>query len=121
MGHLLMENRSGLVVDSALTTATGTAEREATASMLGARPAGGRITVGTNKLFDTRTPRTTRHAGCAASQRLRKRIEEGFGGIKAVAGLRKTRHRGTARVGWMFTLAAAAYNLVRIPKPLAPA
>lgn len=63
--------------------------------------------------------RTTRHPGYAISQRIRKRIEEGFGYIKTVAVLRKTRHRGTARVGFMFTLAAAAYNLVRIPKLLA--
>jgi Transposase DDE domain len=65
--------------------------------------------------------RTTRHPGYAISQRIRKRIEEGFGHIKTVAILRKTRHRGTARVGFMFTLAAAAYNLVRIPKLLAAA
>jgi transposase len=62
--------------------------------------------------------RTTRHAGYAISQVIRKRIEEPFGWIKTVAVLRKTRHRGAARVGWMFTLAAAAYNLVRIPKLL---
>jgi hypothetical protein len=62
--------------------------------------------------------RTTRHAGQAISLRIRKRIEV-FGWIKTVGGLRKTRHRGTARVGWMFTFAAAAYNLVRIPKLLA--
>jgi transposase len=66
--------------------------------------------------------RTTRHAGYAISQVIRKRIEEPFGWIKTVAVLRKTRHRGAARVGWMFTLAATAYNLVRIPKLLtAPA
>jgi transposase len=63
--------------------------------------------------------RTTRHRGYAVSQVIRKRIEEAFGWIKTVAVLRKTRHRGIARVGWMFTLAAAAYNLVRIPKLLA--
>jgi transposase len=63
--------------------------------------------------------RTTRHAGYAISQVIRKRIEEPFGWIKTVAVLRKTRHRGAERVGWMFTLAAAAYNLVRIPKLLA--
>jgi hypothetical protein len=62
--------------------------------------------------------RTTRHPGYAAGQRLRKRIEEGFGWIKTTGGLRKTRHRGTARVGWMFTLTAAACNLVRLPKLL---
>lgn len=63
--------------------------------------------------------RTTRHVGYATSQRRRKRIEEVFGWMKSAAGLRKTRHRGTARVGWMFTLTAAAYNLVRLPKLLA--
>jgi transposase len=63
--------------------------------------------------------RTTHRPGYAVSQIIRKRIEEAFGWIKTVAGLRKTRHRGIARVGWMFTLAAAAYNLVRIPKLLA--
>jgi Transposase DDE domain len=65
--------------------------------------------------IDRRTPR---HPGYAASQRLRKRIEEGFGWIKTTAGLNKTRHRGTARVGWMFTLTAAACNLIRLPKLL---
>ena len=65
--------------------------------------------------------RTTRHPGYATSTRVRKRIEEVFGWIKTVGGLRKTRHRGTALVGWMFTLAAASYNVVRIPKLLAAA
>ena len=63
----------------------------------------------------------TRHAGYAASQRLRKRIEEGFGWIKTTGGLAKTRHRGLDRVGWMFTLTGAAYNLVRLPKLVAEA
>jgi len=65
--------------------------------------------------------RTTRHPGYAISQRLRPRIEESFGWIKTVGGLRKTRHRGTARVGWLFTLTAAACNLIRLPKLLAAA
>ena len=65
--------------------------------------------------------RTTRHPGYAASQRVRKRIEEGFGWIKTTGGLAKTRHRGLDRVGWMFTLSAAAYNLVRLPKLVAEA
>ena len=147
MGHALMENRNGLVVDTALTTATGTAEREAAIAMVGDLPAGGRVTLGGDKAYDTKdfvaemrrlgvTPhvsqnnngrrsaidgRTTRHAGDAVSVRVCKRIEEVFGWIKTVGGLRKTRHRGTARVGWMFTFAAAAYNLVRIPKLLAEA
>jgi hypothetical protein len=64
--------------------------------------------------------RTTRHGGYAVSQCVRKRIEEVFGWIKTIAPLRKTRHRGTERVGWMFTLAVAAYNTIRIPKLLAP-
>ena len=65
--------------------------------------------------------RTTRHPGYAASQRIRKRIEESFGWIKITAGLAKTRHRGLDRVGWMFTLTAVACNLIRLPKLLAAA
>ena len=148
MGHLLMENSNALIVDAALTGATGTAEREAALAMLGRRRKRRRITLGADKAYDVAdfvdalrglavTPhiavdghvtktgkrrktridrRTTRHAGYAASQRLRKRIEEGFGWIKTTGGLAKTRHRGLDRVGWMFTLTAAAYNLVRLPK-----
>ena len=63
--------------------------------------------------------RTARHAGYAVSQRIRKRVEESFGWLKTTGGLRKTRHRGTDRVGWTFTLTAAACNLVRLPKLLA--
>jgi len=63
--------------------------------------------------------RTTRHSGYAASQRTRKRIEEAFGWIKTVAGQRKTRFRGRDRVGWAFVFAAAAYDLVRLPKLMA--
>jgi transposase len=151
MGHLLMENRSALIVDAELTCASGTAEREAALVMLGRRKRRGRITVAADKAYDVAgfvetlragniTPhiaidghltktgkrrktridrRTTRHPGYAVSQRLRKRIEEGFGWVKTTAGLAKTRHRGLERVGWMFTLTAAAYNLVRLPKLLA--
>jgi transposase len=151
MGHLLMENRNGLIVETELTHASGTAEREAALAMIDRHwPSLRRITLGGDKGFDVEgfvcdlrdrriTPhiaidahltktgkrrktaideRTTRHPGYAISQRIRKRIEEGFGYIKTVAVLRKTRHRGTARVGFMFTLAAAAYNLVRLPKLL---
>ncbi len=144
IGHALMENRNGLVVDTSLTKATGTAEREAAIAMIGDLPDGGRITLGTDKAYDTQefvaemrrlgvTPhvtqnskgrrsaidgRTTRHVGYAASLRIRKRIEEVFGWMKTVGGLRKTRHRGTDRVGWMFTFVAAAYTLVRLPKLL---
>ncbi len=125
-----------------LTQATGTAEREAAASMIDALGGNDRITVAADKACDTQdfiaemrrlgvTPqvaqnnkrrrsaidrRTTRHAGYAISQRKRKRIEEVFGWMKSAAGFRKTRHCGTDRVGWMFTLTAAAYNLVRLPK-----
>jgi hypothetical protein len=60
--------------------------------------------------------RTTRHGGYAVSQRIRKRIEEALGWIKTVAGQEKSRFRGRDRVGWAFTFAAAAYNLVRLPK-----
>jgi hypothetical protein len=63
--------------------------------------------------------RTTRYPGYPVSGRLRKRIEEVFGWTKAAAGFRKTRHRGLVRVGWMFTLTAAAYNLIRLPKLVA--
>lgn len=63
--------------------------------------------------------RTTRHSGYAVSQRIRKRIEEAFGWIKTVAGQEKTKLRGRDRVGWAFTFAAAAYNLVRLPKLIA--
>lgn len=151
MGHTLMENRNGLIVDARLTLASGTAEREAALAMLKPR-AKRRITVGADKAYDVSafvndlrrcniTPhiavnnhitktgkrrksaidgRTTRHAGYAVSQTIRKRIEEGFGWVKSVGGLAKTRHRSSERVGWMFTLNLAAYNLVRIPKLLEP-
>jgi transposase len=142
LGHVLMENRHALVVDTRLTLATGTAEREAALEMVAARPGNHRITLGADKAYDVAgfvddlracnvTPhvtqnttnrrsaidgRTTRHPGYAVSGRMRKRIEEVFGWSKAAAGFRKTRHRGLARVAWMFTLTATAYNLVRLPK-----
>jgi hypothetical protein len=147
MGHLLMENRHGLIVDALVTQASGTAEREAALTMLGRQAGRHRATLGADKAYDVAgfvaglrtlnvTPqvaqntsgrrsaidrRTTRHAGYAASQRIRKRIEEGFGWIKTVGNLRKTRHRGTARVGWLFMLTAAACTLIRLPKLLAAA
>jgi transposase len=142
MAHVLMENRNGLVVDTRLTRSTGKAERES-AWMMAWRVARGerRITVAGDKNYDTQqlvaslraiqaTPhvaqnihrnggsaidaRTTRHEGYAVSQRKRKRVEEIFGWIKTIGGLRKTKHRGRKRVGWMFTFAAAAFNLVRL-------
>jgi hypothetical protein len=138
---------NGLIVDAMLTPAIGTAERDAALAMLGRQGGRHRATLGADKAYDAAglvadlralhvTPhvaqnmanrrsaidgRTTRHPGYAVSQRVRKRIEESFGWIKTAGGLRKTRHRGTARVGWMFTLTAAACNLVRLPKLLAAA
>jgi transposase len=146
MGHVMTENRNGLIVDARVTEATGTAERETALEMIEDNTRLG-STVGADKLYDTAdfvagcrergcTPhvaqndtnrrsavdgRTTRHPGYAISQRKRKRLEECFGWIKTVGGLRKTRHCGTALVNWFFVLTAAAYNLVRIPKLLAAA
>jgi transposase len=143
LGHVLMENRHGLVVETRLTKATGTAEREASLEMVKAKrkQKGGRLTLGGDKNYDVAehvaalrklkvTPhaaqnterrggsaidqRTTRHAGYSVSQTKRKRVEEIFGWFKTVALLRKTRFRGLERVGWIFTWAAAAYNLVRM-------
>jgi transposase len=139
-GHILMETRHGLAVDGAVTPAAGTTERETAVDMLRRLPHAGRLTVGIDKGYDTRefiavlremlvTPhvtqnttncaravdaRTTRHPGSALSQRARMRIEEIFGWLKTVALFRKTRHRGTARVEWMFVFALAVYNLIRI-------
>jgi transposase len=145
MGHALMENRNGLVVDACLTQADGHAERIAALHMI--EPHADRaqaITLGADKAYDSEdfvnelramkvTPhvaqntsgrssaidgRTTRRCGYAVSQRIRKRIEEAFGWIKTIAGQEKTKFRGRERVGWAFTFAAAAYNLVRLPKLL---
>jgi transposase len=142
LGHVLMENRSGLVVDTELTRASGHAERLAALAMLDRLPTTGPATLGADRGFDARdfvmelrerrvTPhlaqntsgrrsaidgRTTRHEGYALSQRARKRIEEAFGWIKTIAGQARTRLRGLDRVRWAFTLAAAAYNLIRLPK-----
>lgn len=139
-GHVLMENRNGLVADVGVLPAKGTAEREAALAMIEAIPGDGHVTVGADKGYDTKdfvaqarsknvTPhvsqnnkgrksaidgRTTRHPGYAVSQQKRKRVEEIFGWMKTVGGMRKLRHRGLILVGWMFTLSAAAYNLVRI-------
>jgi transposase len=134
-GHVLMENRHGLAVNGCVTQATGRAEPQAAVAMVEQIPGWGRITLGADKGYDRRelvqelrehhvTPhfarrqssiidqRTTRHAGYAISQR--KPVEEIFGWLKTVGGLRKTRHRGVDRVGWMFTFALAVYNLVRM-------
>jgi len=146
MGHLLMENRNGLLVDARLTEANGTAERTTALDMIEDN-AGPGSTVGGDKNYDTAdfvagcrergcTPhvaqndtnrrsaidaRTTRHPGYRISTIKRKRIEEPFGWMKTVGGLRKTRHRGRDLVEWFFVLTAAAYNLIRIPKILAAA
>ena len=148
IGHGLMENRFALLVDTCLTPADGHAERVAGLHMIEPRADRPRaIRLGADKGYDTQdfvnelrsmnvTPhvaqnmsgrrsaidaRTTWHRGYAVSQRIRKRIEEAFGWIKTVAGQEKTRFRGVGRVGWAFTFAAAAYNLVRLPKLLAEA
>jgi transposase len=140
-GNLLVENRSGLIVDSRVWEASGIAERYAALEMLQDLPGSKRVTVAGDKGFDTAdfvaecrniwvTPhvaqnlgrrggsaidsRTTRHQGFAISQKLRKRIEECFGWLKTIALLRKVRHRGTLKVDWIFAFACAAYNLVRM-------
>src|SRR5437588_677272 len=139
-GHLMTENRSGLVVNTQVTTAYGSAECHAGLLMAEQLPGCGRVTLGADKGYDQRefveelrcmgvTPhvaqnqgrrrsrldqRTTRHPGYEISQRKRKRIEEVFGWMKTVGMLRQLRHRGLERVGWVFTLAAATYNLVRM-------
>jgi transposase len=147
LGHLLMENRNGLVVDAELTRASGHAERMAALAMLDRLPTTGPATLGADRGFDAKdfvaelrerwvTPhvarntsgrrsaidgRTTRHPGYALSQKARKRIEEAFGWLKTTAGQARTRYRGLQRVRWSFTFAAAAYNLIRLPKLLGAA
>jgi transposase len=138
-GHVLLENRSGLIVDTRVTPADGHGERDAALLMVADLP-GGRVTLGADKAYDTSdfirelrqltvTPhvaqsttsrrsaidaRTTRHPGYLVSQRKRKRVEETFGWMKTVGLLRKLRHRGGTLVGWIFQFTAAVYNLVRI-------
>ena len=141
IGHGLMENRSGLLVDACLTPADGHAERVAALHMIEPRAERPRaVTLGADKGYDAEdfvnelramnvTPhvaqntsgrrsridgRTTRHEGYEQSQKKRKLVEQIFGWLKTTAGIRKTRHRGREKVEWMFTFAAAAYNLVRI-------
>jgi transposase len=139
MGHVLSENQNGLAIGVRVSVANPKAERETALELLRAVRGQRRKTVGADAGYDERdfvtgaraigvTPhvsphrrrpsqvdaRTTRHGSFAVSQSKRKRIEEIFGWLKSVALLRKVRHRGRARVGWMFTLGAAAYNLVRM-------
>jgi IS5 family transposase len=147
LGHALMENRCGLLVDACLTRADGHGERNGALAMVEARadrPVA--LTLGADKGYDASDfvnelrsmnvrphvaqnttrhrgrsaidARTTRHVGYAASQKARKRIEEAFGWMKTVGGMRRPMLRGVDRVGWAFTLAAAAYNLIRLPKLL---
>src|SRR2546423_4881790 len=147
-GNVLIENRNGLVVDTELLQCNGTAERDAAMLMAEQIEGADRVTLVGDKAYDTKdfisemrgmnvTPhvaqnerrpggsaidsRTTRHAGYKISQQRRKRIEEVFGWLKTVGALRKTRHRGVFKVGWVFTFAAAAYNLVRMRNLLSPA
>jgi transposase len=141
-GHVLMENRNGLVVDVVLTQAAGTAERDTALGMLERVPGKHRITLGADKGYDTDdfvtkcrelnvTPhvamkkysildkRTTRHPGYQVSQRIRKRIEEIWGWMKTVGGGRKLRYKGVDRNQLWAELTTAAYNLVRMAKLIA--
>lgn len=145
-GNVMIENRHGLVVDTELLQANGTAERDGALLMAERIPGTQRVTIAGDKAYDTRgfvaelrqmniTPhpaqninrpggsaidaRTTRHTGYAVSQQRRKIVEEFFGWLKTIAGQRKTKYRGLWRVGWAFTFAAAAYNLVRMRTLLA--
>ena len=139
-GNVLMENRNGLAVDAVVHVATGTAERDAAFEMAAQIPGDERVTLGGDKNYDTAdcvekfrglnvTPhvaqndtnrrsaidkRTTRHQGYLISQKKRKRVEEIFGWLKTVGGMRKLRHRGVEQVNWMFIFAVATYNLVRL-------
>ena len=137
LGHVLLDNRQGLVANVCATHATGTAEREAAAVVLAASAPPG-STVGADKGYDVASfvatvrglavpphvaqkarwsaidGRTTRHAGYHVSQRKRKLVEQVCGWLKTVGGLRKLRHRGIERVDWQLTFAATAYNLVRL-------
>ena len=140
LGHVLMENRHGLLVKMSVTQATGTAERDAALEMVGDKAGTKRITLGGDKNYDTGelvrklrkigvTPhvaqnntnrssaidgRTTRHPGYAISQQKRKRIEQSFGWMKIIGMLKKVKLRGREKVSWLFTFVGAAYNLYRL-------
>ena len=148
LGHLLIENRHGLIADAMATVADGFGEREAATLMMGAqwqRAPGRRRTLGADKAYDVgdfvgfmrelhTTPhitqnltrkggsaidaRTTRHAGYAKSQHARPRIEPAFGWLKTIAWMRKVKLRGLPKVDWLFVFASAAFNLLRLPKLL---
>jgi transposase len=146
LGHTLMENRNGLIVEASVTAVSGYAEREAAIAMIESHRSGRwRLTLGADKGYDAAefvkdlramnvTPhiaqndtrrrsaidgRTTRHPGYAVSQQKRKRIEEPFGWGKTIGGLVRPMLRGAARLGFKFTLTMAAYNLIRLPRLLA--
>src|SRR6267142_964838 len=148
LGHVVIENRNGLVVGCMATQATGRAEREAAEALMGNVPRGRRATLAADKAYDARsfiaamraqgvTPRvtqnaypgrpsaidkrTTRHAGYGISQVWRKAIEHPFGWLKAAAGIRQVKMKGLALVGWVFTLGMVAYDLVRMRRLLCPA
>jgi hypothetical protein len=148
LGHVVIENRNGLVVGCMATQATGRAEREAAEALMGNVPRGQRATLAADKAYDARsfiaamraqgvTPhvtqnaypgrrsaidkRTTRHAGYGISQVWRKAIEHPFGWLKAAAGIRQVKMKGLALVGWVFTLGMVAYDLVRMRRLLCPA
>lgn len=147
LGHVLMEHRSGLIVRTQVTPADGHGERDAALVMVQRLPGRHRVTVAADKAYDTRdlvaeframraTPhiaqhttkrrsaidaRTTRHPGYAISQQKRKLVEQGFGWMKTIGGLRKLRHRGGPLVQWIFTFTAAAYNITRMRRLLAEA
>jgi transposase len=147
LGHVLMENRNGLLVQTFLTEANSRAERDAALLMVEAIPSGKRVTLAGDKNYDTRefvgelrgmniTPhvaqndksrrsavdqRTTRHPGYEISQRKRKRVEQTFGWMKMVGMLRKVKLRGIDKVGWLFTFTGAAYNLCRLRNLMAEA
>jgi hypothetical protein len=146
-GHVMMENRNGLLVQTFLTEANGRAERDAALLMAEAIPGGRRVTLGGDKNYDTQefvrelrgmniTPhvaqndtnrssaidqRTTRQAGYEVSQQKRKRVEQSFGWMKMVGALKKVKLRGIDKVGWLFTFTGAAYNLCRLRNLMARA
>jgi transposase len=146
LGHLLIENRHGLIVDAMASRADGFAEREAATLMMLKQwetAPGRRRTLGADKGYDAVdfvelmrklhvTPhvsqnltrcsaidgRTTRHDGYVMSQQARPRIEPAFGWLKTIAWMRKVKLRGLAKVDWLFVFASAAFNLIRLPKLL---
>jgi transposase len=142
LGHALMENRHGLLVDTMVTLADGTAERDAAVLMASQIAGVKQVTLGGDKNYDTQelvrdlremkvTPhvaqndtnrrsaingRTTQHVGYAISQKKRKRIEESFGWMKTIGMLKKVKLRGLEKVSWLFTFVAAVYNLYRLQR-----